>query len=135
MAKQDLPSIVVEAKPSYVNEQSDPVRQKFVWSYDISIRNESDEIVQLLHRYWQITDSNGHVENINGLGVVGRQPIIKPGDEFIYTSFAQLSTPQGVMAGHYDFQTLDETVFEVTVPKFALVAPVSISKNFRSQLH
>jgi len=125
----------VSARPSYVPEQSDPVHQKFVWSYEITIKNLSEEIVQLLHRCWRITDTTGKVEDLHGAGVVGLQPIIKPGKEFVYTSFCQLTTPQGTMEGSYEFQTLEEEHFKVKIPKFILSAPSSITKAHRSRLH
>jgi ApaG protein len=134
MTKKNL-KIYVSAKPSYVIEQSDPVQMKFVWSYEIVIENQTNDIIQLLHRYWKITDTTGKVEEIHGAGVVGLQPLIKPGRRFVYTSFCQLSTPQGTMEGTYEMQNLDEEHFEVPIPKFILSAPSSITRAFRSKLH
>jgi len=134
MTKKNL-KIFVNAKTSYVIEQSDPVQMKFVWSYEIVIENQTSDVVQLLHRYWKITDTTGKVEEIHGAGVVGLQPIIKPGRRFVYTSFCQLSTPQGTMEGTYEMQNLDEEHFEVAIPKFILSAPSSITRAFRSKLH
>lgn len=134
MTKKNL-KIFVTAKPSYVIEQSDPVQMKFVWSYEIVIENQTNDIVQLLHRYWKITDTTGKVEEIHGAGVVGLQPLIKPGRRFVYTSFCQLSTPQGTMEGTYEMQNLEEEHFEVAIPKFILSAPSSITRAFRSKLH
>lgn len=128
-------NIVVEAKPSYVLEQSDPIAMKFVWSYEILIENHTDEIIQLLSRFWKITDTTGHIEEVRGVGVIGLQPIIKPGARFIYTSFCQLQTPQGTMEGSYVMQNLEERHFEVDIPKFILSAPSPITKAFRSKLH
>ena len=133
---KEKPIIVrVTAEPKYVDEQSDPVHQKFVWAYEIAITNESAEIIQLLHRYWRITDLTGKVEEIHGAGVIGLQPIIKPGKQFVYTSFCQLSTPQGTMEGHYEMQTLEEGHFNVAIPKFILSAPTAITQLYRSRLH
>jgi len=128
-------SIVITTKTSYVPDQSDPEQQKFVWSYEITIENNSEEIVQLLNRFWRITDMSSHVEEIRGQGVVGLQPLIKPKKKFVYTSFCQLMTPQGTMEGHYEMQDLDEVHFNVSVPKFILSAPSSITKFFRDRLH
>lgn len=128
-------SIVVSSSPNYIPEQSDPMNQKFIWSYEIKIKNDSPEIVQLLTRYWKITDMTGKVEEIHGTGVIGLQPIIKPNKQFIYVSFCQLNTPQGTMEGHYVLQNLDEQQFSVEIPKFILSAPSSITKSFRSRLH
>ncbi|RDI39832.1 Co2+/Mg2+ efflux protein ApaG [Aquicella lusitana] len=133
MKKTD--KIKVKAVTSYIAAQSDPAHHKFVWSYDITITNEGSEIVQLLHRYWRITDMTGKVEEVHGAGVVGLQPLIKPGREFTYTSYCQLTTPQGTMEGHYEIQNLEEEHFSVAIPKFILSAPSSITKTFRSRLH
>jgi ApaG protein len=128
-------SIEINVQPLYKAEQSDPSNQKFVWSYEITIKNAGDDIVQLLKRYWLITDMTGKIEEVQGAGVIGLQPIIKPGKEFVYTSFCQLLTPQGTMEGHYEMQNLDEKHFKVEIPKFILSAPTAITKTFRSRLH
>lgn len=133
--KKKNPLIIVTVKPSYVAEQSDLRNQKFVWSYEIVIINKSNDIVQLLNRYWRITDLTGKVEEIHGAGVIGLQPLIKPNNRFIYTSFCQLHTPQGIMEGHYEMQNLAEEHFEVEIPKFILSAPSEITQSFRSRLH
>lgn len=135
MTKKLSEKIIISAKPSYVMEQSDPVNMKFVWSYEIVIENHTHDIVQLLNRHWIITDTTGKVEAVRGAGVIGLQPIIKPGRRFIYTSFCQLATPQGTMEGTYEMQNLDEEHFSVPVPKFILSAPSSITKAFGSRLH
>lgn len=132
---QNTKKVVVIAHPVYVVEQSDILNQKFVWSYEITITNETDEIVQLLNRYWKITDMSGKVEEVRGAGVIGLQPIIKPGKQFVYTSYCQLATPQGTMEGHYEMQNLDELHFEVEIPKFILSAPAAITESYRSRLH
>lgn len=128
-------SMTVKATTGYVEDQSDPGQKKFVWAYEISITNHSDEFVQLLNRTWHITDMSGKVDEVHGTGVVGLQPLIKPGKEFVYTSYCQLSTPQGTMEGFYEMQNLEETRFKVTVPKFALSAPNLITDAYRSKLH
>lgn len=134
MKKKEL-SVLVKAEPSYLSDQSDATNQKFVWSYEISITNESKEVIQLLNRFWRITDMTGKIEQVNGIGVVGLQPIIKPGKLFTYTSYCQLLTPQGTMEGYYEMQNLDEEHFMIEIPKFILSAPSSITKSFRSRLH
>ena len=128
-------SIQINSEPKFITEQSDPTHQKFVWSYEISITNESDEIVQLLHRFWRITDMNGRVEEIHGAGVIGLQPLIKPGKTFTYTSFCQLTTPKGAMEGFYEIQNLDEAHFKVEIPKFILSAPAELVQLDKSKLH
>src|SRR5437868_371198 len=122
--------IHVVAKSTYLQEESSVADQRFLWSYEITIINDSDEIVQLLNRYWKITDIRGRVEEVRGPGVVGLQPIIKPGKQFIYTSFCQLTTPKGTMEGHYEFQTLDEVRFYAEIPKFILTSPEIISADY-----
>lgn len=134
MAKRSK-KIFISSRTAYVLEQSDPINMKFVWSYEIVIENQSNDIVQLLNRHWKITDTTGRVEEVRGAGVIGLQPLIKPGRRFIYTSFCQLATPQGTMEGIYEMQDLDEQHFDVLVPKFILSAPSSITKAFGSRLH
>lgn len=134
MSKNPL-TIDVSSAPNYVPEQSDPANQKFVWSYEITIKNESNDIVQLLSRYWRITDMTGRVDEVHGTGVIGLQPLIKPGKQFVYVSYCQLSTPQGTMEGHYEMQNLDEEHFQIEIPKFILSAPSSITQTYRSRLH
>jgi ApaG protein len=126
---------VNSTKTAYIIEQSDPLTQRFVWSYEITIINEGTELAQLLHRYWRITDMTGKVEEIHGVGVVGLQPLIRPGRPFVYTSFCQLHTPQGTMEGQYELQTLEEEHFKIEIPKFILSAPSDITKIFKSKLH
>jgi ApaG protein len=127
--------ITVEVEPHFVPEQSDPVHQKFVWSYTIKIVNGSEDILQLLHRYWRITDMTGKKEEVHGAGVVGLQPLMKPQQHFTYTSYCQLATPQGTMEGHYEFQNLEDKHFSIPIPKFDLLAPASISLMDRTKLH
>ncbi len=128
-------NITVTTKTSYIAMQSDPDNQKFVWSYEITISNNSDETVQLLNRYWRIIDMSGKIEEVHGPGVVGLQPLIKPGKQFTYTSFCQLISPQGTMEGYYEMQNLEEQLFKIEIPKFILSAPTTITKTFRSRLH
>lgn len=125
----------VVAKAAYLPEQSLAENNRFLWSYEITITNESDQVVQLLNRYWRITDMSGHIEEVRGPGVVGLQPLIKAGKSFSYTSFCQLLTPQGAMEGNYEMQTLDEERFMIEIPKFILLSPLSISSGARTLLH
>ena len=128
-------SIHILSKPNYAPEQSDPINQKFVWSYEIIITNSSADIIQLLTRFWRITDMTGRIEEIHGTGVIGLQPLIKPDKQFVYMSYCQLTTPQGTMEGHYVFQNLDDQLFEAEIPKFILSAPSNMTKMFKSKLH
>lgn len=127
--------IKVTAQSTYLPEQSYADGHRFLWSYEVTVTNESDQIVQLLNRYWRITDMSGYVEEVRGPGVVGLQPIMKPGKIFTYTSFCQLSTPQGTMEGHYEMQSLDEEHYVIEIPKFVLTSPVASFAGFRSRLH
>lgn len=133
--KEKKITIHVVAKTSYLPQESSPTNQRFMWTYEMTIHNQSDEIVQLLNRHWRITDMTGKVEEVRGPGVVGLQPLIKPGKPFVYTSFCQLSTPQGTMEGYYEMQTLDEIRFLAEIPKFVLTSPSTITSGYRSKLH
>lgn len=125
----------INVQTAYLRDQSAPHIHKFVWSYEVTIFNRSDEIVQLLNRFWRITDVTGKVEEVYGAGVIGLQPIIKPGKQFIYTSYCQLLTPQGTMEGHYEMQNLSDEHFAIEIPKFVLSSPATIAKMFRANLH
>ncbi|EKD72987.1 MAG: ApaG [uncultured bacterium] len=128
-------TIQLNVQSTYLPEQSAQECHRFLWTYEITITNESNNIVQLLNRYWRITDMTGHVEEIRGPGVIGLQPLIKPQKKFTYNSFCQLPTPQGTMEGEYEMQTLEEKRFIIAIPKFILSAPTHISDVFRSRLH
>jgi ApaG protein len=125
----------IDALPTYLPGQSSEEAHRFLWSYEVTITNNSDEVVQLLHRYWRITDMTGHVEEVRGPGVIGLQPLIKPGKKFSYNSLCQLTTPQGAMDGHYEFQTLEEKNFTVQIPKMVLMSSDEVAAVFRSRLH
>lgn len=130
-----LIKIQITAKAVYLADESIPSSQRFLWSYEMTIENQSDEIVQLLNRHWRITDMTGKVEEVRGPGVVGLQPLIKPSKSFTYTSFCQLNTPQGTMEGYYEMQNLDEIRFLAEIPKFILTAPSTVTSTYRSKLH
>ncbi|WP_310732310.1 Co2+/Mg2+ efflux protein ApaG [Ideonella sp. A 288] len=109
-------SVVVKPLP----EQTDPAQQQYGYTYTVSIRNSGDEAAQLVARHWLITDHRGHVQEVRGLGVVGHQPLLKPGEEFEYTSWAQIATPQGSMHGSFYCITEAARWFEAPVHEFAL---------------
>ena len=115
--------IGVEVEPFYLEERSDPAQSRYVWAYRVTIENRSDHRVQLLSRYWHITDGNGKVEEVRGPGVVGEQPELEPGDSYQYTSGCPLSTPSGIMVGTYTMQAGERELFEVAVPAFSLDLP------------
>lgn len=116
-------AIEIEVEPFYLEEQSNPDDNHYVWGYRITIANNSSETVQLRSRYWKITDANGHVEEVRGPGVVGEQPILEPGDSFQYSSGCPLNTSSGMMVGRYEMQAASGTTFEVDVPAFSLDLP------------
>lgn len=96
--------IVVEAQPFFLPDHSEPENDHFVWAYRITIENGSDRPVQLRRRYWKITDGAGHVEEVEGAGVVGEEPRLLPGESYTYTSGCPLKVPSGVMQGRYTMQ-------------------------------
>lgn len=115
--------IRVSVSPTFLEDQSDPEEPRFVWAYTVRINNESDAPVQLRTRYWRITDSRGQTDIVAGDGVVGEQPVIRPGEGFEYTSGAPLATPSGLMVGAYGMETTDGEVFDVDIPAFSLDSP------------
>lgn len=134
--EENMNNINIKTSSLYLPEQSMVSSNRFFWSYEITITNEGSKIVQLLSRFWRITDMTGYVEEIHGPGVVGTQPVVKPGKQFTYTSFCQLTTPQGTMEGHYVMQMIDcESQFIIEIPKFVLAAPATITTLFHSKLH
>ena len=113
----------VTVRTRYIAEQSEPEHAHFVFAYTITIRNTGTVPAQLISRYWRIVDGNNHVEEVRGLGVVGHQPLLKPGEQFEYTSGAVLKTQQGSMTGHYFCVAEDGERFEVNIPEFVLSLP------------
>jgi ApaG protein len=115
--------IKVTVLPKYLEDQSEPDEGRYFWSYTIEIANVGDRIVQLTHRHWQITDADGHREEVRGPGVVGEQPKLKPGDAFSYTSGCPLKTPSGIMVGTYRMVDESGAAFDVAIPAFSLDSP------------
>lgn len=116
-------NIVVEATPFFIAEQSVPEKDRYVFAYTISITNEGEVSAKLLQRYWLITDANGKIQEVQGEGVIGEQPYLKPGQTFRYTSAAILETPVGIMQGHYTMRSDDGDDFNATIPQFTLSIP------------
>ena len=116
-------NIDISVETHYLAEQSDPQANRFVFSYHITISNNNDETVQLISRYWRITDGNEQVQEVEGEGVVGEQPFIGPGSSFSYTSGTVLATEVGSMQGHYEMQTDDEEQFITEIAPFTLAQP------------
>ena len=116
-------SIRVTVNPIYLEDQSDPETDHYVWAYQVEIENLGADVVQLLSRYWQITDSNGRMQEVRGIGVVGEQPVLNPGESFNYTSGTPLPTPSGIMHGSYGMERPTGERFEVEIPAFSLDSP------------
>jgi ApaG protein len=115
--------IRIAVEPDFLDEQSEPTEHRYLWSYRVTIENRGAETVQLLTRYWRITDSRGRVREVRGNGVIGEQPVIKPGEKYEYSSGAPLETPSGFMGGSYRMKTGAGETFDVGIPTFALESP------------
>lgn len=115
--------IRVRVRPTYLPDYSDPEERRFMWSYDVEIANLGLDTVQLLSRHWVITDAFGRVEEVRGPGVVGEQPVLKPGDSHAYTSGCPLTTASGSMLGSYQMTDGQGRLFEVAIPPFSLDTP------------
>jgi len=115
--------IEVVVEPFYLEEQSDPDDDRYVWGYRVVIANNSDIAVRLINRYWNITDQNGQIDEVSGPGVVGEQPRLQPGDTYEYSSGCPLDTPSGLMFGHYQMETDEGETFDVDIPAFSLDSP------------
>jgi ApaG protein len=118
-----MSEIDVNARSWYVERESDPDTERFVFAYTITITNRGEVPGQLLSRHWYITDGGGGVEEVEGPGVVGEQPRLVPGETFRYTSAAMLTTPVGSMHGSYEFRRDDDSRFRVPIPAFTLAMP------------
>ena len=116
----------VSVRTQFLPEQSDPERTNFVFTYSITIRNTGTVAAQLISRHWVIVDANNQKQEVRGLGVVGHQPLLQPGEQFEYTSGTALQTPQGSMVGEYFCVAEDGHQFEVKIPEFVLTLPHSL---------
>ena len=116
-------NIRITVKPQFLESQSRPDEEHFVWAYTIRIENLGQETVTLRTRYWKITDGRGRIQEVRGAGVVGEQPTLAPGQSFEYTSGAPLPTPSGFMVGSYQMQASDGHLFNVEIPAFPLDSP------------
>lgn len=117
-------SIRVSVHPFYLEDQSEPDENHFVWAYRVKIENRGEVAVQLLRRTWRITDAHGRVQHVHGAGVVGEQPLLEPGEAFEYTSGTPLDTPSGFMTGLYHMmEAASGEPFDVAIPTFSLDSP------------
>ena len=124
MYQHETDGVKISVEPDYLEDESVPEESRYVWAYTVEIENTGDEPVQLLARKWVITDSMGRTEHVQGLGVIGEQPVIEPGERFRYTSGAPLRTPSGFMSGSYEMQRQDGASFAATIPGFSLDRPI-----------
>ena len=115
--------VTVSSQTQYVAEQSDEQSGRFVFAYTITIRNQGSTPAQLISRHWIITDGRNQVQEVKGLGVVGAQPLLKPGESFEYTSGTAIATPVGTMRGSYQMVAEDGTQFDAPIPEFTLSVP------------
>ena len=123
MYRKQTHNIEVSVLPVYIDERSDPAKDIYFWAYRVQINNQGGEGVQLVRRYWHITNAAGLVEEVHGEGVVGEKPLIAPGSKFEYTSGCPLTTPSGIMVGHYDMKTESGDTIRVLIPAFSLDLP------------
>jgi len=123
MADSKKYDISVAANATYVADQSDPSRNQYVFSYKITVTNTGSVPAKLISRHWIITDGEHRVQEVKGLGVIGQQPLLKPGESFEYTSGTHLATPVGTMRGTYQMIAEDGSAFEATIPLFTLSVP------------
>lgn len=131
-----MPEIQVEVTPQYVENQSIPAEQKYVFAYHVDIYNPSHHSVQLMTRHWLITDGNGKLQEVQGEGVVGETPTLGPGESYQYSSAAVLSTEVGSMSGHYGMRLIleaeeetegDALMFNAQIPVFTLAVPSALN--------
>lgn len=123
MAEEKKYLIDVHPQPQFIPDQSDPENDRYVFAYTITIKNIGSVPAQLISRHWIITDANSEVQEVRGLGVVGNQPLLRPGEAFEYTSGCALATPVGTMKGTYQMVAEDGTPFEAVIPEFTLAIP------------
>ena len=123
MYEETTRTIRVMVEPVFLDEQSSPTDDHYVWAYHVRIENLGRETVQLRTRHWRITDANGRIHEVRGDGVVGEQPVLHPGEAFEYTSGTPLATPSGIMVGDYAMESETGEKFTVAIPAFSLDSP------------
>lgn len=123
MNETDTNNIAVGVETRYIEDQSNPEQNCYVFAYTITIQNKGQQSAQLLTRHWVITDSNQKVQEVRGDGVVGEQPLLKPGEQFVYTSGTMLETSVGTMKGSYQMLADDGSEFDAAVDEFVLSTP------------
>ena len=126
MSQESVHSITVDVETEYIAAQSSPDANHYVFAYTITIRNTGTEAARLLNRHWIITDANGKVQEVNGEGVVGEQPYLRPGEDFRYTSGTMIATPVGSMQGSYEMVADDGVFFDAKIAPFSLAIPYTL---------
>jgi ApaG protein len=115
--------IAVSVEPTYLEAGSSPSNSQYLWAYRVLIENQGRETVQLLSRHWMITNARGELTEVKGPGVIGRQPLLKPGESHAYTSGTPLDTPSGMMGGSYQMESDNGERFDIEIPTFSLDSP------------
>jgi ApaG protein len=115
--------IAVNVEPVYLEARSSPDNSQYFWAYRVTLANQGQETVQLLNRHWMITNARGEFTEVKGPGVVGEQPVLRPGQSFEYTSGAPLDTPSGMMGGSYEMESESGERFHIEIPTFSLDLP------------
>ncbi len=115
--------ITVSVEATYLEARSSPEESQYFWAYRVSIENQGLETVQLLSRHWMISNARGELTEVRGPGVVGDQPVLKPGESYEYTSGAPLNTPSGMMGGAYQMESETGERFDIEIPTFSLDSP------------
>ena len=123
MAESRKYQVAVSATPQFIADQSDPATERYVFAYTITIENVGTVPAQLISRHWIITDGNSRTQEVRGLGVIGQQPLLNPGETFEYTSGCQLDTPVGTMRGTFQMTAEDGTQFDAIIAEFTLSIP------------
>jgi ApaG protein len=127
MSRAVTNGILVTVKSAYMPERSTPTLRRFAFAYTVTIANEGSDTAQLMRRHWIITDGEGNVEEVEGEGVVGEQPVLGPGESFEYTSWCQLATPSGSMHGTYRMVATTGATFDAEIAPFRLGMPYSLN--------
>jgi ApaG protein len=118
-------AIRVSVRPQYLPDQSDPADSQYVWAYHVRIENQGTDTVQLRSRHWRITDGLGRLQEVRGPGVIGKTPMLRPGEVFEYTSGTPLSTSSGIMSGTYQMVSENGEKFDIEIPAFSLDTPAA----------
>ena len=126
---QETWGVKVRVYPEYLDDESDPARRRYLWRYAVQIENNADQTIQLLKRHWEITDSAGRRQIVDGEGVVGEQPVLTSGETYFYVSGCPLSEPSGMMSGSYMMRRDDGEEFDVTIPAFSLDSPYETARR------